>query len=98
MGKVDCTTEDGKTLCQQYEIKGYPSLLFFPPAEVPEEGAKTAEVKAAESQGEQGEADDVEPAKFYKFQGPRSLPHLEEFAVKGGYKTSGESLEIPKNL
>lgn len=28
--KVDCTTDTGKPLCQEYEVKGFPTLLFFP--------------------------------------------------------------------
>jgi len=27
---VDCTSDDGKILCQEYEVRGYPTLLFFP--------------------------------------------------------------------
>ena len=29
IARVDCTTKNGKALCQHFEIKGYPSLLFF---------------------------------------------------------------------
>ena len=28
IGSVDCTTE--KEICAKYEVKGYPTLLFFP--------------------------------------------------------------------
>lgn len=35
VGKVDCTSDDGKGLCAHYEIRGYPTLLFFPPAGSP---------------------------------------------------------------
>ena len=30
IGKVDCTSDEGKPLCQHYEIRGYPTLLYFP--------------------------------------------------------------------
>ena len=34
VGKVDCTSPEGKTLCAQYPaIKTYPTLLFFPTSE-----------------------------------------------------------------
>ena len=27
---MDCTGDDSKDLCSQYEIRGYPTLLYFP--------------------------------------------------------------------
>ena len=30
MGEVDCTSDLAKDVCQQYSIKGYPTLLLFP--------------------------------------------------------------------
>ena len=30
VGKIDCTEEGSQQVCQDYEIRGYPSLLFFP--------------------------------------------------------------------
>ena len=30
VGHVDCTTDSGKTLCQEYNVNGYPTLYFFP--------------------------------------------------------------------
>lgn len=30
VGKVDCTTDESKDLCSQYEVRGYPTLLYFP--------------------------------------------------------------------
>ena len=30
IGKVDCTADESKDLCSQYEVRGYPSLLYFP--------------------------------------------------------------------
>jgi hypothetical protein len=32
VGTVDCTTDYGKPLCNHYEVKGYPTLLYFPGA------------------------------------------------------------------
>ena len=29
IGRVDCTSPAGKTLCSQFSIRGYPTLLFF---------------------------------------------------------------------
>jgi thiol-disulfide isomerase/thioredoxin len=51
VGKVDCTSDDGKGLCSHYEIRGYPSLIFFPPAGAPkptktDENGNTVEVNA----------------------------------------------------
>jgi len=40
VGKVDCTSADGKPLCTQFEVRGYPTLLLFP-TEVIENGADT---------------------------------------------------------
>ncbi len=31
VGHVDCTSDLGKSLCQLYEIRGYPTLLYFSP-------------------------------------------------------------------
>lgn len=33
VGKVDCTTDEGKPLCSDYEIRGFPTVLFFPAEE-----------------------------------------------------------------
>lgn len=30
VAKVDCTTDNGKALCSEYEVRGYPTLLYFP--------------------------------------------------------------------
>ena len=30
VGKVDCTEETNKALCSQFNVKGYPTLLYFP--------------------------------------------------------------------
>lgn len=30
VGEVDCTSDLAKDICQQYSIKGYPTLLLFP--------------------------------------------------------------------
>jgi protein disulfide-isomerase-like protein len=30
VAKVDCTSDQGKALCSEYEIRGYPTLLYFP--------------------------------------------------------------------
>jgi hypothetical protein len=30
VAKVDCTSEEGKPLCQRFDIRGYPSVLYFP--------------------------------------------------------------------
>ena len=42
MGKVDCTDEAAKGLCKNYEVRGYPTLLFFPAAEATAEGEAPA--------------------------------------------------------
>ena len=31
VAKVDCTSAEGKPLCTDFGVKGYPTLLFFPP-------------------------------------------------------------------
>jgi len=31
VGAVDCTAEASKSLCIDYNISGYPTLLYFPP-------------------------------------------------------------------
>ena len=30
VAKVDCTADDSKALCQEYNVRGYPTLYFFP--------------------------------------------------------------------
>jgi|TARA_B110000285_G_scaffold139096_1_gene155664 hypothetical protein len=30
VGKVDCTSDGGKNICQDYDVRGYPTILFFP--------------------------------------------------------------------
>ena len=30
VAKVDCTSDGGKPLCSAMEVRGYPTLLFFP--------------------------------------------------------------------
>jgi len=30
VAKVDCTTDEAKPLCQRFEIRGYPTLYYFP--------------------------------------------------------------------
>ena len=30
VGKVDCTSDQGRALCQEYEVRGYPTLMYFP--------------------------------------------------------------------
>lgn len=39
VGRVDCTTEAGRPLCTHFEVRGYPTLLFFTASENPEEPA-----------------------------------------------------------
>lgn len=85
VGNVDCTSDDGKGLCSHYEIRGYPTLLFFPPLGAPkpvktDEDGNTVELNSA----------------FYRFNGPRSLEGLQEFALGGGYLNSQDAAEIPK--
>ena len=31
VGKIDCTTETGKPICKEHGVKGYPTLIWFPP-------------------------------------------------------------------
>ena len=33
IAKVDCTSDANKAVCAQYEIKGFPTLIFFPAEE-----------------------------------------------------------------
>lgn len=35
IGKVDCTNEASKSLCKNFEVRGYPTLLFFPATAAP---------------------------------------------------------------
>ena len=30
VGTVDCTSDEGRPLCNHYEVRGYPTLLYFP--------------------------------------------------------------------
>ena len=77
VGLVDCTTEEGQPLCSRMEVRGYPTILFFPG-------------KGDVAEGERPQA--------YKFQGPRNLESLEDFALKGGWKLANEEATIPMNL
>ena len=36
IGDVDCTDEVSKGLCKNFEVRGYPTLLFFPATKAPE--------------------------------------------------------------
>ena len=65
VAKVDCTSDLGKPLCSEFEIRGYPSLLFFP-------------------------ADESLAGTYIKYQDPRNLEHLEQFALNGGYFSESE--------
>ena len=47
MANVDCTTDEGKQLCRQYNVKGYPTLYFFPAEE--EESGKYFEYQGIRS-------------------------------------------------
>merc|ERR1711860_247691 len=31
MGAIDCANSDNEDLCTKYEIRGYPSIKYFPP-------------------------------------------------------------------
>ena len=31
IGEVDCTTEAGQLLCEDYKVQSYPTLLYFAP-------------------------------------------------------------------
>ena len=31
IAEMDCTTNDNKSICQEMGVKGYPTLLWFPP-------------------------------------------------------------------
>ena len=33
VGTVDCTSDLGRPLCNHYEVRGYPTLLYFPVSE-----------------------------------------------------------------
>jgi thioredoxin-related protein len=39
VGKVDCTSDGGKDICQDYQVQGYPTLLFFPGKDQMKDGA-----------------------------------------------------------
>ena len=45
VAKVDCTTDGGKPLCSAMEVRGYPSLLFFPGKNDIPEGEKAKAIK-----------------------------------------------------
>ena len=53
VGLVDCTTELGTPLCKAMEVKGYPTLIFFPGKnenlEGPTEGRKYQGQRTLES-------------------------------------------------
>lgn len=88
VGKVDCTSDLAGSLCQQFGVRGYPTLIYFPPMGAP----KPSTVD------EQGNSVEVDSA-FFKYSGMRSLESLEQFALQGGYLTSTDKAEeIPKQL
>ena len=31
VARVDCTSDDGSPLCDMFQVRGYPTLLYFPP-------------------------------------------------------------------
>ena len=45
VAKVDCTSDGGKPLCGKMEVRGYPTLIYFPGAESLSEGEKSQAVK-----------------------------------------------------
>lgn len=48
IAKVDCTDGDAQPLCSKMEVRGYPSLIYFPGLDEAGEGGK---VKAYKYQG-----------------------------------------------
>ena len=32
VGEVDCTSDGGKPICKDMGVKGYPTLIYFPPS------------------------------------------------------------------
>lgn len=88
VGKVDCTTEEGKPLCSQFNIRGFPSLLYFPPAGA-DAPPKDPNVK---------EGEETNTPSYYRYNGMRSLEALENFALNGGYLESDDKADIPKHL
>lgn len=45
VARVDCTTDGGKPLCSTMEVRGYPTLLFFPGKNDIKEGEKPQAIK-----------------------------------------------------
>ena len=87
VGKVDCTSDDGKGLCSHYDIRGYPTLIYFPAVGAPkptktDENGNTIELDAG----------------YFRFEGARTLEGLEDFALNGGYLNSENGQQIPKRL
>jgi hypothetical protein len=70
VGKIDCTSDDGKAICQDYEVRGYPTLLYFPSK------VQTGDAKDGEALG---------LGKFYKYKGARTPESFETYALEGGF-------------
>jgi len=60
VAQVDCTEEEAKQLCSDFNVQGFPTLLFFVAGE------------------------DDEPARYYNYEGRRSVSEWLSFA-QGGY-------------
>ena len=66
VGKVDCTSETASSLCQHFGIRGYPTLLYFPPTDAP----KPTKID------ENGVEVTIDSG-YFKYSGMRSLESLE---------------------
>ena len=45
VARVDCTSDGGQALCSKMEVRGYPTLLYFPPKDKGVSGAKSQAIK-----------------------------------------------------